>query len=404
MIKWKRVAKSFVVTLILAGAVVGGIGIYRVYKDRQDEKAQESAVVAVRRTNIVLAKVRTMEFQQVLVLQGNVQTKRLAMVSPRIPGVLEAIFVDEGDDVIAGKTDLFRTDSLKLVRAVEIAEQGIAIADSTVREKEASLETKQVDHSQAQADVRRYRTLRKEGAATARQLEDQESRARKAAAMVEHGQALVALAKAEQQRARASLQMAEKDQADSLAKAPISGRVSKRLQEPGEMGAPGKPVLRIEDLSLVEISVFLPAKVYGQIEEKKTKMHVTVNEVDLGEQSVSYKSPTVHSKLRTFEVRCEVKTPPAAVAPGAMANVRITLRRRNSLGLTSDAIQRRGDKTVIFVVRDQAAKMIPVTVGLDTNGMTEVTSDVLKDGDEIVAMGGFLLNDGSPVRVLREEK
>ena len=74
---------------------------------------------------------------------------------------------------------------------------------------------------------------------------------------LEVAQALIDLANAQLEQARLALTIAEKDLADSLVFAPINGWISERFCEPGEMAAPGTPVLRIEDLSVLEVSVFL---------------------------------------------------------------------------------------------------------------------------------------------------
>ena len=68
-----------------------------------------------------------------------------------------------------------------------------------------------------------------------------------------------------EQQAKINLQIAEKDLRDALVYAPISGRVSMKLSEPGEMGQPGKPIVRIEDASLIDVSAFLPAQYYHQV-------------------------------------------------------------------------------------------------------------------------------------------
>ncbi|MCD4825770.1 MAG: efflux RND transporter periplasmic adaptor subunit [Phycisphaerae bacterium] len=352
----------------------------------------------------MLAKAKTMDFQQALILQGNVQAVRVATVSPRMPGVLDEIFVDEGDKVVAGQTRLFQTDAMKLTKAVEIAKHQVTIAESSLRERKAFQKREQADHDQAVINLNRYKVLREKRVATAYEYDTAETKFKSTAAMLEHAKALVALAEARLKGIRSSLQIAKKDLGDSLVKAPISGYVCYRLREPGEMGAPGIPVLRIEDISTLEVSAFLPAKAYGLIHEGKTRVQVKVNGTDLGERDISYKSPTIHPKLRTFEIKCLVKNPPASVAPGAMAKVCIILRRQKGLGVPNDAIQHRGGRTVVFTVNNNQANMIPVTTGMETNGATEVASEKLKENTDVIVMGGFLVKDKSSVRVLREKK
>ena len=82
------------------------------------------------------------------------------------------------------------------------------------------------------------------------------------------------------------------------------------------MGKPGAPVLRIEDPSLLEVSVFLPAQAYGEVAPGETGMQVLVEGLDLGQHKVTYKSPTIDPVLRTFEARCLLADPPGGRRAG----------------------------------------------------------------------------------------
>jgi HlyD family secretion protein len=53
--------------------------------------------------------------------------------------------------------------------------------------------------------------------------------------------------------------------ADTVLKAPVSGRVQYRLAQPGEVLAAGAPVLTLLDLTDVYMTVFLPASAAGPL-------------------------------------------------------------------------------------------------------------------------------------------
>jgi len=77
-----------------------------------DEARAKPVPVAVK--NVTFAS-----FEDSLTIQGNLEARNYALVSPRVPGVLEEIMVREGQTVIAGETPMFQTDSLKLEKAME---------------------------------------------------------------------------------------------------------------------------------------------------------------------------------------------------------------------------------------------------------------------------------------------
>ena len=365
-------------------------------------EAADTIAEAQTAANVIIQPARQMPFERALTIQGNVEAKHFAVVSPRIDGAITEIFVDEGDYVDADETKLFQTDPVKLGKTLEVRQHEVDVAEHSLQEKRASLVKYQADFDKAEYDWKRYLDLYERDASSADELETAETTYRGSRALLDHATALVALAEAQLEQARSAQAIAEKDLADSLIVAPITGHITARYQEPGEMGKIGEPVLRIEDLTLVEVSVFVPARAYGEVVVGQTNMRIEVNGVDLGEHPVSYKSPTIDSQLRTFEARCLLQDPPPAVAPGAMARVQVILERHEGLGVPRDAIQIRGGKTVVFVADNGKARMVPAKVGLEAEGMVEVTSDELAEGADVVAVGGYFLDPDDAIQVVQE--
>jgi len=132
-------------------------------------------------------------------------------------------------------------------------------------------------------------------------------------------------------------------------------------------------------------------------------LHITVYGRTLEGRIITYKSPTIQPKLRTFEVKCLLESPPENFVPGAMAQIAILLEKRTGPGVPSDAIQIRGGRPVVFLVEDHTARMVEVTTGLEMDGWTEIREGTLKENAPVVSMGQFLLNDGAAVRMQRGE-
>jgi RND family efflux transporter MFP subunit len=392
--------------LVLIAAVallVGmGTGVYSMWPAAQALGSHESSEEDVKRVPVVLTPAREMVFESAVAVSGSVQAKHFALVSARLPGVLDAIYVERGDVVRAGETRLFQTDSLKLSKAVAIARQGLQVAELSVEEKDANLEQMLANKEQAEVDLERYRALLRENAVPRQLFDQQETRFKQANAMVRHAEALLALDKSRLEQARLQLSIADKDLADSLVLAPISGQVSQRFMEPGEMAAPGMPVVKIEDLSLLEVSVFLPEEHYPRVLPDRTQMRITVGGVDLGSKPVVYKSPTVNPKLRTFEVKALVDSPPPSVAPGCLAEVVVVLDGRQGVGIPAPAVQQRGGVSVVFLVQAEQARMAPVKTGRSVNGWTEILDGSLSAGEPVITMGQHLVSEGTAVTVTEE--
>ena len=108
--KWKNLSNkqkyiaglSAIIFILIAGTLLKSC------KDTPDKS------LVNRRIPVVLTPATLQIFKQRVAVQGNVEAKEFAMISPRVQGIIEAVFVDEGDSVTAGKTRLFKSDAINL--------------------------------------------------------------------------------------------------------------------------------------------------------------------------------------------------------------------------------------------------------------------------------------------------
>ncbi|MCD6326864.1 efflux RND transporter periplasmic adaptor subunit [bacterium] len=367
-----------------------------------ESNAGENDALKQSRVRVVQTPISKRTFERRVVVQGNLEAKNVANVSARVGGTIDAIFVDEGDFVVAGKTKLFQVDSLNLRHAVDVRRQGLAVARCSVREAQAGLEQVDAQLEKADRDLLRYERLHKSNTVSSDAFEKVQSLHKQIKAAHKHSESLVDLQKERVRQAEIALSIAEKNLSDSLAYAPIDGTVSKKYYEVGEMPEKGKPVLRIEDTSVIEASAFLPDQFYADVRPGETVMSIRVGERDVGHYKVSYRSPTVDLRLRTFEVKCSMVNPPAGVVPGAMADISTVLERIEGLGVPLQAVQHRGDNDVIFVIGQEMARSVKVETGLQTDGYVLLKNCSLTEGTPVVVQGQSFLSDGSPVKVLAE--
>jgi RND family efflux transporter MFP subunit len=411
----KRTVKTIGI-VVLAVIVVGvawafhpeAVAFYRSMRDRRtppdpSPAAGERPGASTTLVPVEVTSATPRPFEERLVVQGNVEAKRYALVAARIAGTIEELYVDEGAHVIAGETKLFDIDSLKLGKTVAIREQDLAVAACARREKEANAERVGADFNKAKLDYDRHRRLLEQKVVTANVFEQFESRYQQAIALQKHARSLVDLAVEQEKQTAITLEIARKDLRDATVFAPLSGIITRRFREPGEMAEVGKPVVRIDDLSTVEIVASAPAALYGRIVPGSTPVRLSVGDIELGEHPVSYKSPTVDPRFRTFTVKCLLDQPPAGVVPGALVDVVVVLQRREALGVPKPCILFRSGRAVVFAAANGKAQQIPVDTGLVTDDWIEVCGQGLDAGSKIVSTGQVLLDPGSGIVVQAEE-
>lgn len=360
--------------------------------DATDAQTRPSRVYNVR-----LAAPETRRFERRLAVQGSFESKNYADLAARTDGVIDAIFVDEGDPVVAGETVLFQIDPLRLQNALAIAEQDLAVARASLAVARASAEKSAAESKKAARDADRFRRLHDDGKVTdneyeARQLADEQARAG-----LKVAEAQVELSSRQVDSASAALAIAQKNFADSKVLSPLSGVVTSRKAEPGELAAPGRVILRVEDLTAVEAAAYIPAQYYAAVVPGETTFRLTVDGADAGTFPVTYRAPVIDPVLRTFEIKGLVDSPSAV--PGALADLALVFSAHDALSVPSSAVLHRAGASCVFVAENGRAVLVPVQTGLENDGFTEILSGLSPDAS-VVVQGQTLLNPDVPLQPL----
>ena len=234
--KTARLAPVLFAAVLPAALLAAGCG--------KTESAAETETV--RALAVRVQPVASRDFERRLTVQGTLEAQNYANVASRADGNLDAIWVDEGDAVVAGETALFQIDPVGRENAVTIAQQNRAVAQASLDVARASAEKTKAEARKALLDFERYDRLHRDGKVSANEFEAADVGRAQAEAGVAVAEAQVDLAERQVKQAEASLAIAEKNLADARILAPITGVVSARHAEPGEQMSVGKVVLRID--------------------------------------------------------------------------------------------------------------------------------------------------------------
>lgn len=391
-------------TILVAFLGIAAVAAWAIVKASGPGSSESGKAVATsgRSVNVQTSTVTARTFEERLHVQGNLKAEYHATVAARVGGTVERILVNEGDLVVAGETELFRTDSVTLDRELQISREQLEVARCALGEAQANRERLHAILDKSLVDYERSERLYKQSVGSLSRVEQLESEYKQAVASVKHADSQVNLASEKVEQAELFTQIAEKQLRDSHAVAPVSGRISKKFVEEGEMASVGQAVLRIENTSDIEVSAFLPAQYYPRIVPGETQINLDVYGVLIEDQKVSYKSPTIDPALRTFEMKCVLEDPPDCVVPGAMAEVSVILDRQQGLAVPIDAVQERDGRPVVFIADGGRARMLHVETGLETDGFIACQGDGLVEGASIVTLGQYLLNDGDGIAMRQE--
>lgn len=188
---------------------------------------------------------------------------------------------------------------------------------------------------------------------------------------------------------------------NTILRSPISGVVTARNYDPGDMTG-NLPVLTVGQLSpVVKVMINVTE---NDISKIATGMPVQVTFDAFPEEVFNGKLnrlfPTVDPATRTFQVEVQVANPKEKIKPGMFARVDINLGDQDNVVVPDRAVVKQtgsGNKYV-YVLKGNTVSFKRVELGQRLDTFYELLSGI-EDGDTVVITGQSRLIDGAQVEV-----
>ncbi|MEY4092377.1 MAG: hypothetical protein RLZZ496_1559 [Pseudomonadota bacterium] len=304
---------------------------------------------------------------------GTVQPVASVILRPRVEGqILEISFAD-GALVKAGDV-LVRLDS-----------RGI---DAQVRQAEATVQRTTAQLEQAQRDVSRNEALAANEFASKVNLENAKTQ--------------VAAFNAQLASDRAALDNLRVTQSYYTIAAPISGRAGVAGLKPGNIAKTGDgsvPFTVINQISPIYVAFSTPQRFLPDLKSALGNVGSSVEATiqGVGEKvkgKIAVIDNAVDTTSGTVMVRAIFDNEKEALWPGALCNVRVTLKViDNAVTVPREAVQTGPRGTYVYIVDKDVAKLKPVKTGRTVNNRTEITEGLSGD-EQVVTDGQIQLTDG----------
>ena len=203
--------------------------------------------------------------------------------------------------------------------------------------------------------------------------------------------------------ARAGLDSAKAKRADTILKSPLDGVVTGRYVDPGAVATPGQPIIAVQFIKQVWVTIAVPEEVIPKIHiGQPAKVILDALPGRVFTASVIQINPSADPQSRQFTVRAVLSNTEGVFKPGMFARVSLeTARVKNAVVVPREAVQK--DKLgayVMIVGPTGKAKRQPVMPGLEDANDTAIEEGVLP-GDKIITMSAFPVRDGQPINTGR---
>lgn len=283
---------------------------------------------------------------------GTATPVRAATVSTKLMGTVTAVLVREGDAVTEGQS-MVMLDARDLVARRSQVEAGLAAALAM--------------QADAAAHAGRIRGLYADSAATAAQLDQAEAALARADAAVTTA------------RAAATELAATASYAD--VRAPFAGTVTRRFVDAGAFASPGAPLVTVEDVSTLRVSVSAPPAAVRDLRRGRVLV------ATIGDSSTSATiEGAVPAGANLYTVNALVPNAGGAFLSGSAATLALPRGSRTALLVPAQAVLHQGDLTGVRVSSAGSATLRWVRVGQPHGSLVEVLSG-LAVGDSVLVPG-----------------
>tara|TARA_R100000935_G_C2837999_1_gene169277 strand:- start:2899 stop:4065 length:1167 start_codon:yes stop_codon:yes gene_type:complete len=313
---------------------------------------------------ITTFKAKTETFNHFLELQGSVETKQNVVLNAEISGILQKIYVKEGQKVSKGQL------------LAKIDDGGMS---------------QQLAQMQIQADLAKTTFERQ------KRLWDQ-----KIGSEIQYLQA-----KSSYEGQQSAVNQMKSQLSRSTVTAPFAGTIDDIITEQGNVVSPGQtPIIRIVNLSDMYIRTDVPESYITDVVEGKS---VEVTFPVLGktvDAKIRQTGSFINPDNRTFNAEIEVPNKEKMIKPNLTARLKINdYTNDKALMIPQSIISENADGEQYIYILDSIngqkaiAKQTIIKTGKTQGDVIEVLEG-LKDGDEIIKEGARSVKDGQTVKII----
>jgi membrane fusion protein (multidrug efflux system) len=305
-------------------------------------------------------------FNHYIELQANVQTKENLMLNAEFGGILQQIYVKEGQKVAKGQT-LARVDDGGLSSQLSQMETQAALAKTTF-ERQQNLWNQKIG-----------------------------SEIQFLQAKTSYNAQLKAVAQMRSQLSK------------TVIRAPFSGTIDEIASDRGSVVGPGSPILRIVSLGNMYLEAEVPEK---NISKVKKGSDVIVDFPVLGETfttKITQASNYINPANRSFMIQIAVPNKNGNIKPNLSSKIQIKdYSNPKAITVPISIISENADGEQFLYVaqnpdkeRNAIAKRVIVKVGLSQGELVEIVEGI-KDGDLIIKEGARSVKDGQKVSIIKQ--
>ena len=342
------------------------------------------------------ATVSTEQWPDVYEATGTVRARTAAVLSSKVMAYVRQVAVQVGDRVQEGQL-LVTLDAQDLDTKVRGAEAAEAEVMSAIPEADSGVAGAKANLDLAQSTFQRMRDLASKKSISSQEFDEASARLKSAQAAYETARAKRTQLDFKRAQVQQEIRGATIMRDYTRISAPFSGVVTAKSVEPGNLAAPGVPLLTVEREGAYRLE--------ASVDESRLPFVKAGQAVDVALESldrrftahVSEIVPSVDAASRTYIVKIDLPAMPN-LRSGMFGRAMFPLGTRKVATIPPPAMVEHGQLQSVFVIEDGCARTRLITTGERRQSAVEVLSG-LSEGEKLVSPVPAGLSDGARVEV-----
>jgi membrane fusion protein (multidrug efflux system) len=330
--------------------------------DSGDKTAEKKPGQTIEAVPVEVTTIKKGTISDYILLSANLETEKMTDVYSHIQGMVEQIFVQEGDKVSKNQV----------------------LAKLEANEYELAEERAKLNYMKQESDFKRLQEMYEKDLLSKEEFEQ---------------------AKFTSEGLKVDWEQAKLNLSYTRITAPITGVVGDRMIKLGDRINPTDKLFTVINTDEMIAVVYAPEKELGII-QKNQPAYISSDNIR-GERFngwIKRISPVVDPQSGTFKVTIGVRNEANKLRAGMFVNTHIvTATHVDAILIPKTAIVYENETMNVFVVRDSIAHKITLDVGFQDHEKVEALSEI-KEGDKVIVVGQAGLKDKTRVEIVSERE
>ena len=363
--------------------------------------------------SVETTRVISQQLDKIITIPGDLTPYQSVDIRAKVTGFIESIEVDRGTRVRQGdaiavlsapELQAQRLEAEAKVQRIDSqraeGEAKLAAAQSTVASLQATLASTQGTYDRLKAASQTPGVIAGNDLdVAARSLESHRMNVEAQKASVEAQRSSVVSLEKERAVAEAAVRVVKEMEGYLQVTAPFEGVVTERNAHPGNLAGPtGSPIVRIEQVSRLRLTVPVPEVYVGRITRgARVNFRVSAFPDEAFQGTIARPAQSLDMKTRSMAVELDVNNSKLRLAPGMFAEVQWPVSRgQSTLFVPTSAVVRTSERQFVIRVRNGVAEWVDVRRGEVNDKLLEVFGD-LREGDTVVLRANDEIRPGTPI-------